>query len=504
MQGGRERGQRARGGGGSLQWDTMTSDTFLSISPLDGRYRPLLDDLRQEFSECALMRHRFHVEAEWLLFLAESPEFREIRNLSGEEVARVRSWATDFAADDLAAVKQIERETNHDVKAVEYYFRSKMAGTSLQDLTAFTHFACTSEDVNNLAYGRMLQRGLHDIWGPHAAELARTVAGLADLWRDVPMLSRTHGQAATPTTVGKELAVFVYRWERQRRQVLACEILGKINGAVGTYGAHMAAYPHAPWTELSRVFVQRMGLVWNPLTTQIESHDYMAEIFHAVMRWNSVLNDFNTDIWSYVSLGYFRQSLVAGQIGSSTMPHKVNPIDFETSEANVGVSNAILSHLAGKLPVSRLQRDLSDSSALRNTGVGLGHSLLAIRYSLKGVRRLELHEEKLTQDLDQAWETLGEAAQTVLRKSGVANAYERLKELTRGQLVTEKEMRSYLMSLGDTPGMSEADKERLLELTPSSYTGLASSLVDYALAALAEEPAAPAEASLRESHQETQ
>jgi len=448
-----------------------------ALSPLDGRYASQAAPLAPYFSEAALIRYRVLVEIEWLLLMAERPEISDVRAFTPEEANMLRSWSDSSEpsdGSDAKRVKAIEKTTRHDVKAVEYYLRERLQGTSLEDVGPFVHFCCTSEDINNLAYGRMLKDAVEREWLPLARRLAEGVAALAEATRDTPMLSRTHGQAATPTTLGKELAVFVARWRRQLAQVENVEYLGKFNGAVGAYNAHAVAYPEAPWLEISRELVERLGLAWNPLTTQIEPHDWMAELFHAVMRFNTVTLDFDRDVWSYVSLGYFRQKVVAGEVGSSTMPHKVNPIDFENSEANLGISNALLDHLASKLPVSRLQRDLTDSSALRNVGVAIGHSYVALLSSLRGLARLEVDGAALRRDLDRAWEVLSEGIQTVMRRAGQEDAYERLKELTRGAAITGEALRQFVSTL-DLP---EADRQRLLALTPATYVGLAPQLVD--------------------------
>jgi adenylosuccinate lyase len=379
--------------------------------------------------------------------------------------------------DDEAAerIKGIESRTNHDVKAVEYYIKDCIAGTSLADLSEFVHFACTSEDINNLSHAMMLRDGLMDVWLQEAYELVETVAEQAEILRDTAILAHTHGQSATPTTMGKELAVYVYRWQRQLKQLENQEYLGKFSGAVGNFNAHLAAYPDADWLDISRTFVESFGLVFNPLTTQIESHDYLAETFHKIIRFNSILLDFCRDMWAYISMGYFKQRTVAGEVGSSTMPHKVNPIDFENAEANIGLSNSILSHLADKLMVSRLQRDLSDSSALRNLGVGIAHSLIALQSALKGMSKVDISQTAIDADLLDAWEVLAEPIQTVLRKANYPNPYEKLKELTRGVKMSQADIQAFVDSLP----ISDADKARLREMTPASYIGMASDLVEF-------------------------
>lgn len=447
--------------------------SLLSLSPLDGRYEPQTQALAAEFSEWALIRYRVQVEVEWLRLMAERPEIPAVRALTQEENARLTALVTDFNESEAARVKAIEAVTRHDVKAVEYYLREKLDGTSLDDVKEFVHFCCTSEDINNLAYGQMLRHGIQKQWLPLAEQLVARVSALAEDLRDRPMLARTHGQAASPTTLGKELAVFVRRWQRQLRQVRKADYLGKFSGAVGNYNAHLAVYPHAPWEEIARALVTRLGLMHNPLTTQIEPHDFIAEVAHMLMRFNTITLGFDQDIWAYVSLGYFKQRVVAGEVGSSTMPHKVNPINFENSEANMGISTALLSHLALKLPVSRMQRDLTDSSALRNLGTAIGHSTLALQSALRGVAGLEVNPEALERDLAQAWEVLAEPIQTVMKAAGFPDAYEQLKALTRGAGITQEALQAFVQSLDLPPG----SKARLLALTPQTYIGLAPQLV---------------------------
>jgi adenylosuccinate lyase len=446
-----------------------------AVSPLDGRYRDQIAPLAAYFSEEALIRQRVGVEVEWLIALAAEPAIPEVRPFTAEEVAALRGIVTGVDEAAAARVKEIERTTRHDVKAVEYFLKERLAGTALAPVAEFLHFACTSEDINNLAYGRMLQGGLREIWLPQAEKLVAAVAAQAEALRDVPMLAHTHGQPASPTTAGKELAVFVYRWRRQLRRIRDLEYLGKFNGAVGNFNAHTAAYPDAPWEAIARAFVEGLGLTYNPLTTQIEPHDYLAECCHALVRFNTITVDFDRDLWFYISLGYFKQRVVAGEVGSSTMPHKVNPINFENSEANMELSTALLTHLATRLPVSRLQRDLTDSSALRNLGVGIAHSYLALRSALRGLGELSVDRAALERDLDANWEVLAEAVQTVMRKAGHPNPYEKLKELTRGARITAADMRAFVERL-DLPS---ADRARLLTQTPATYTGLAAALVDH-------------------------
>ncbi len=447
--------------------------SLLSLSPLDGRYQAQTADLSGSLSEFGLIRYRARVEIEWLLCMAERPEIKGVRPFSAAEQQLLRSWDADFDPTEAERVKQIEQTTRHDVKAVEYYLKERLRDSSLADVAEFVHFGCTSEDINNLAYGLMLKEAIGQVWRPAAEQLVATVGALAAAQAERSMLSRTHGQPASPSTLGKELAVFVYRWQRQLRQLDRVEFLGKFNGTVGSYNTHAVAYPDAPWLEISRAFVEGLGLTFNPLTTQIEPHDGMAELFHLLMRFNTIMLDFVRDMWTYISLGYFRQRVVAHEVGSSTMPHKVNPIDFENSEANLGISSALLDHLASKLSVSRLQRDLSDSSALRNVGAAIGHSLLALKSCLRGLSMVDVDDRAIQRDLDQAWEVLAEAIQTVMKKNGFPDAYERLKSLTRGTAITREEIQAFVSDLE----LPDEEKQRLLELTPATYTGLAARLV---------------------------
>ena len=444
-----------------------------AISPIDGRYASQTADLMADFSEFALIKCRVRVEVEWLLFLAELPGVTDLRVLTEEEQAFLSALAADFDPAQADRVKEIEQTTRHDVKAVEYYLQEKLRSTTLADAIPFIHFCCTSEDINNLAYAQMLQLGITQKWLPLAHRMTDRVATMATEQRDVAMLAHTHGQPASPTTLGKELAVFVHRWRRQLRQIEALEYLGKFNGTVGNFHTHSIAYPDLPWEELSRQFVERLGLTFNPLTTQIESHDTIAELAHALVRFNTILLGFDQDVWTYISLGYFKQRVVAGEVGSSTMPHKVNPINFENSEANLGVSNALLTHLSTKLPISRMQRDLTDSSALRNIGTAIAHSYVSLHATLRGLSVLEVSPIALARDLDPAWEVLAEPVQTVMRRAGVPDAYEKLKDLTRGAGITRDALREFISTLD----LQEDDKQRLLALTPATYTGLASVLV---------------------------
>ncbi len=446
-----------------------------AISPLDGRYASKVSELGECFSEYALLRNRVKVEVLWLLALCAEPGIPQCRPVSAEEEARLRAVVADFTPAEAEKIKAIEAVTNHDVKAVEYYLKEQIAGTSLAELSEFIHFACTSEDINNLSHALMLKDGLAALL-PVQEEIITGIAKLAADFKDVPMLARTHGQTASPTTIGKELAVFAARLRKQSANIANVELLGKLNGAVGNFNAHLSAYPNVDWVKLTKgVIEQELGLTQNLFTTQIEPHDYMAELFDALTRWNTILIDFNRDIWTYISMAYFGQKTVKGEVGSSTMPHKVNPIDFENSEGNCGLANAIFTHLSQKLPISRLQRDLTDSTVLRNMGVGFGYSLLAYRSTLKGMSKLKLNEQKLAQDLDQAWEVLAEPIQTVMRKAGIDKPYEKLKELTRGNVIDRATLRAFINGLD----LAAEDKARLLEMTPASYIGLAPKIVDW-------------------------
>jgi len=447
-----------------------------ALSPLDGRYASKTAGLSKIFSEYGLIQRRLTVEIYWLLALCAEPGIAEARSLTDEEQKFLLSLADNFCERDAQRIKEIESTTNHDVKAVEYFLKEKLAGTSLEGLSEFLHFACTSEDINNISHALQLKDGLKVITASQM-EVLSALSALVQESRDIPMLARTHGQTASPTTVGKELAVFVLRLRRQLEQVQAVGIKGKLNGAVGNYNAHISAYPDIDWQNFSRRIIEdSLGLEQNPLTIQIEPHDYMAELFHAMMRWNTVLLDFDRDIWTYISLGYFGQKTVKGEVGSSTMPHKVNPIDFENSEGNLGLANAIFDHLASKLPVSRMQRDLTDSTVIRNVGTAFGYSQIAYRSTLKGIGKLKLNTARLAADLDNAWEVLAEPIQTVMRKAGIDEPYEKLKALTRGQKVTRETISEFLTTL-DLP---QDDLQRLLEMTPESYIGIAPELADLA------------------------
>ncbi len=446
-----------------------------AISPIDGRYADKNEALRPIFSEYGLIRYRVLVEIRWLETLAAEPAISEISPLSPETVHWLEQTLTNFSEADAARVKEIERTTNHDVKAVEYFLKEKISGQEeLVRIAEFFHFACTSEDINNLAYALMVREGRDSALLPLIDTVIEEITLLAHRTAARAMLSRTHGQPATPTTLGKEMANFVYRLKRQRQQLEQIEILGKTNGAVGNYNAHTIAYPEVDWEQLSRHFVEGLGLCWNPYTTQIEPHDWLAEFFDALTRINTILMDMDRDLWGYISLGYFRQKPIAGEVGSSTMPHKVNPIDFENSEGNLGIANAVARHLAEKLPISRWQRDLTDSTALRNLGVVAAHSRIALQSTLKGLAKLELDEERLAEDLEANWEVLGEAVQTVMRRYGIEEPYEKLKTLTRGRRIDADALQRFITELDIPP---EA-KNRLLSLTPATYTGLAQKLAE--------------------------
>jgi len=460
-----------------LWWYDSRVMSLTALSPLDGRYAALTAPLADFVSEFALIKFRVQVEVRWLLHLSQEPEVPEVRPFTDTEVGLLEDLIASFSVDDAALVKDIERTTNHDVKAVEYFLKQRLGSSSLADMLEWVHFACTSEDINNLSHALMLQQGMQVVLLPKLHELIEAVAELARPYAATPLLSRTHGQPASPSTLGKELAVFVHRWRRQYRQLAVQEYLGKLNGAVGCFNAHVSAYPEADWPAIAERFVTSLGLTYNPLTTQIESHDYMAELFHGLSRFNNILLDFDRDIWTYISLGVFRQRAVKGEVGSSTMPHKVNPIDFENSEANVGLANALFEHLASKLAVSRLQRDLSDSSAIRSMGTGLAHTLIAAIATLRGLRKLSVDETFLAADLDRNWEVLAEPVQTVMRKAGLENPYERLKELTRGSRITPEGLQAFVAGLE----LPADDKARLAALTPASYVGLAERLTREAL-----------------------
>jgi adenylosuccinate lyase len=448
----------------------MEPSTLTALSPIDGRYASKVAELRGLLSEYGLIRHRVLVEVRWLEALADDPAIEEVPPLGRAARERLEALVADFGEADAARVRAIEATTNHDVKAVEYFVKERIADVpELAAVAEFVHFACTSEDINNLAYALMLKTARDGCLLPLADELIDALRALAEATADQPMLSRTHGQPASPTTLGKEIANVVARLTRQRRQLAEVSILGKMNGAVGNYNAHAIAYPEIDWPGKGRAFVESLGLQENPWTTQIEPHDWIAELFHALCRLNTVLIDFDRDVWGYISLGYFRQRPVEGEVGSSTMPHKVNPIDFENSEGNLGIANAILSHLAEKLPISRWQRDLTDSTVLRNVGVGLAHSVVAWRSTLKGLGKLEVDVERLEADLEESWAVLAEAIQTVMRRHGIEQPYEKLKALTRGRTIDRAGIERFVRGL-DLP---EEARDRLLTLLPRTYLGRA-------------------------------
>lgn len=451
--------------------DNNSLNALTAISPLDGRYRNKSADLADYFSEFALIRYRVLVEVRWLQSLAANPGIPELTNFNDQENSLLNDLVDNFGLGDATRVKTIESTTNHDVKAVEYFIKEKLQDhESLTNRLEFVHFACTSEDINNLAYALMLKDGRDSVMVPMMEKLISELTDLAKEFADQPMLSRTHGQPASPTTIGKEIANVVHRLRRQLSGFESSPILGKINGAVGNYNAHLSAYPFVDWSVTAQQFVESLGLDWNPYTTQIEPHDYIAEIFDALCRFNTILLDFDRDIWGYISLGYFKQKTVAGEVGSSTMPHKVNPIDFENSEGNLGLSNALMNHMSAKLPISRWQRDLTDSTVLRNIGTGFAYALIAYQATLKGISKLELNRAAVDADIDQSWEVLAEPIQTVMRRYSVPEPYEKLKALTRGKGITEKALSEFVSAL-DIP--DEAKKE-LLSLTPRKYTGNAS------------------------------
>ena len=446
----------------------MQLSSLSAISPVDGRYGSKTASLRPIFSEYGLIKNRVIVEIRWLQKLAENPAIEEVAPLSDTANALLNDIASSFSEEDALRVKEIERTTNHDVKAVEYLLKEKIADNAeLHAITEFIHFACTSEDINNLSHALILKAGRDDVLIPVIDKVIDAIKQLAGQYADMPMLARTHGQTASPTTMGKEMANVVARLRRQRTQITEIPLLGKINGAVGNYNAHLSAYPTVDWEENANSFVTSLGLEWNPYTTQIEPHDYIAELYDAVARLNTILIDFDRDVWGYISQGYFKQRTIAGEIGSSTMPHKVNPIDFENSEGNLGIANAIMGHLAIKLPISRWQRDLTDSTVLRNLGVGFAHSIIAYEATLKGISKLEINEAKLALDLDNAWEVLAEPIQTVMRRYNIEKPYEKLKELTRGNTITKETLAAFI----DTLKIPEEEKIRLAALTPASYTG---------------------------------
>jgi adenylosuccinate lyase len=447
----------------------MQLSSLTAVSPVDGRYASKTSALRPIFSEYGLIRFRVMVEVRWLQRLAAHSGIAEVAPFSAQANALLNTLAENFELAHAERVKEIERTTNHDVKAVEYLLKEQAAKLpELANVSEFIHFACTSEDINNLSHALMLREGRDGVLLPQMRQVAEAIRQLAVRFADISMLARTHGQPASPTTLGKELANVVYRLERQIQQVAAVPLLGKINGAVGNYNAHLSAYPDIDWEANAREFIENeLGLEFNPYTTQIEPHDYIAELFDAIARFNTILIDFDRDIWGYISLGYFKQKTIAGEIGSSTMPHKVNPIDFENSEGNLGIANALFQHLASKLPISRWQRDLTDSTVLRNLGVGFAHSLMAYEASLKGISKLELNQQRIAADLDACWEVLAEPIQTVMRRYAIENPYEKLKELTRGKGITPQALLEFI----DQLEMPTEAKQELKKLTPASYIG---------------------------------
>lgn len=448
----------------------MDLSSLTAVSPVDGRYGGKTESYRTIFSEYGLIRHRVLVEVRWLQSLAAHHQIPEVPALGEHANNLLNKLVEQFSFEDAQRVKNIERTTNHDVKAVEYFLKEKIAGNDeLEAISEFIHFACTSEDINNLSYALMLQEGRDHVLMPAVDDVIHAVRQLAHEHADKPMLSRTHGQPASPTTLGKEMANVAHRLQRQREQIAAISLFGKINGAVGNYNAHLSAYPDIDWAAHAKSFVESLNLSWNPYTIQIEPHDYMAELFDAIARFNNILIDFCRDIWGYISLGYFKQKTIAGEVGSSTMPHKVNPIDFENAEGNLGIANALFDHLALKLPVSRWQRDLTDSTVLRNMGVGFAYSQIALGSILRGIGKLEVNEQRLQADLFDNWEVLAEPIQTVMRRYGIDKPYEKLKELTRGNRVDQQGMQEFI----DTLELPEQVKTELKAMTPATYIGTA-------------------------------
>lgn len=453
----------------------MQLNALTAISPVDGRYGSKTVDLRNYFSEFGLIKYRVMVEVRWLQQLAATAQITEVPALSDNANLVLNNIVDNFSLSDAERVKEIERTTNHDVKAVEYLLKEKVADNAeLSAISEFIHFACTSEDINNLSHGLMLSEARSNVLLPQCDALLEAIKQLATEHKTVPMMARTHGQPASPTTMGKEMANVYMRLKRQRDQIAGVEILGKLNGAVGNYNAHLSAYPQLNWHQLSEQFVTGLGLSWNPFTTQIEPHDYIAELFDAVARFNTILLDFDRDVWGYIALGHFKQRTVAGEIGSSTMPHKVNPIDFENSEGNLGIANALFNHLSAKLPVSRWQRDLTDSTVLRNLGMGFGYTVIAYQATLKGISKLEVNEANLRAELDANWELLAEPVQTVMRKYAIEQPYEKLKELTRGKRITQADLHVFI----DKLALPEQVKQQLKQLTPANYIGAAVEITD--------------------------
>ncbi|MCX8671178.1 adenylosuccinate lyase [Gilliamella sp. B2865] len=453
----------------------MELSALTALSPIDGRYGDKTTELRTIFSEYGLLKYRVQVEVRWLQKLASQADILEVPALSELATKHLNQIVENFDEQDALRIKTIEKTTNHDVKAVEYFLKEKVnSNEELQAINEFIHFACTSEDINNLSYALMLKTARDTVIVPYWNKLIDIITAQAKAYRDLPLLSRTHGQPATPSTIGKEFANVAYRLKRQLKQLQSIEILGKINGATGNYNAHMVAYPQINWHKFSEEFVTSLGLQWNPYTTQIEPHDYIAEYFDCVARFNTIMIDFDRDVWGYIALNHFKQKTIAGEIGSSTMPHKVNPIDFENSEGNLGIANAIMSHLGSKLPISRWQRDLTDSTVLRNLGVGIGYAIIAYQSTLKGLNKLEVNQEYLLEELNRNWEVLAEPIQTVMRRYGIEKPYEKLKELTRGKRVDAQGMQQFIDSLA----LPEHEKGRLKQLTPANYIGYAIRFVD--------------------------
>ncbi len=456
----------------------MDLSLLTALSPVDGRYASKTNELREYFSEFGLLKYRVIVEVRWLQRLAATPEIKEVPAFSAQANEHLDQIVSSFSEDDAQRIKDIEKTTNHDVKAVEYFLKEQVANVpELSAVSEFIHFACTSEDINNLSHALMLKEARDEVILPYMDKLINALRELTKEYRSIPMMARTHGQPASPTTMGKEMANVMVRLQRQRNQVAQVSVLGKINGAVGNYNAHLSAYPDVNWHALSEQFVTSLDITWNAYTTQIEPHDYIAELFDAVARFNTILLDFDRDVWGYIALGHFKQKTIAGEIGSSTMPHKVNPIDFENSEGNLGIANALFAHLATKLPVSRWQRDLTDSTVLRNLGVGMGYSLIAYQASLKGISKLEVNVDSLLAELDDNWELLAEPVQTVMRRYGIEKPYEKLKELTRGKKVNADIMADFIDGLE----LPDSVKAELKTMTPANYIGDAIRLVDQLL-----------------------
>jgi adenylosuccinate lyase len=446
----------------------MKLSALTAVSPIDGRYGSKTEILRSIFSEYGLIKSRVTVEVRWLQHLANHPQINELPSFSADADKLLNNLVSEFSTDYADRVKEIERTTNHDVKAVEYLIKEQFAGNKeLLAINEFVHFACTSEDINNLSHALMLKEGRENVIVPICQKLIDKLREMAHDLATVAMLSRTHGQTASPTTVGKEIANVVARLDRQLDQIKAVELLGKINGAVGNYNAHISAYPEVDWVANAKTFIEGLGLTFNPYTTQIEPHDYIAELYDAIARFNTILIDLDRDIWGYVSMGFFKQKTIAGEVGSSTMPHKVNPIDFENSEGNLGIANAVMNHLSSKLPISRWQRDLTDSTVLRNMGVGLGYSIIAYESTLKGLNKLQLNEQRISADLDNAWEVLAEPIQTIMRRYHIEEPYEKLKALTRGQDINKETILAFV----ETLAVPEEAKQVMRELTPANYIG---------------------------------